>query len=254
MKTVFYIAQNTFRETIRNKVLYNILLVAGVALMLSISFGDLSVFSRGQVMTDFGLATMSLTGLLLAVFIGVGMLGVEISSKTVYGVITKPVTRDKFILGKFLGLLITLLLNFILIAAVFFIMVRLMGANQNVSILSAILLLVIEMTVIIAAAIFFSSFTTPTLAAIFTLGFYVAGHLNDLAGIAAQQQNDIVWSTILKILYFTMPNLEHFNIRTAVVYDLPIPSGFVTGAVVYGLLYTALLLILSVVSFSRKDL
>ncbi|HMA64073.1 MAG TPA: hypothetical protein VKO63_02700, partial [Chitinispirillaceae bacterium] len=91
IRSTCYIAQNTFKETIRNKILYNILLVAGIALVLSISFGDLSVFSRGQVMADFGLATMSLTGLLLAVFIGVGMLGVEITTKTIYGVITKPV-------------------------------------------------------------------------------------------------------------------------------------------------------------------
>ena len=254
MKTVYYIAQNTFKETIRNKILYNILLVAGVALVLSISFGDLSVFSRGQVMADFGLATMSLTGLLFAVFVGVGMLGMEISSKTIYGVVTKPVTREAFIFGKFFGLLATLLLNFTLIAIVFFISIRLMGANQNLSVVSAILLLMIEMVVIVAAAIFFSAFTTPTLAAIFTLGFYVAGHLNDIAGIGAEQQNDIVWKTVLKTLNFLLPNLEHFNIRTAVVYNLPIPSGFVSGAVVYGLLYAVLLLVMSIILFSRKDL
>ena len=254
MKTVFYIAQNTFKETIRNKILYNILLVAGVALVLSISFGDLSVFSRGQVMADFGLATMSLTGLLFAVFVGVGMLGMEISSKTIYGVVTKPVTREAFIFGKFFGLLATLLLNFTLIAIVFFVSIRLMGANQNMSVVNAILLLMIEMVVIVAAAIFFSAFTTPTLAAIFTLGFYVAGHLNDIAGIGAEQQNDIVWKTVLKTLNFLLPNLEHFNIRTAVVYNLPIPSGFVSGAVLYGLLYAMLLLVMSIVIFSRKDL
>ena len=110
MNAVLIIAANTFKETIRNKVLYNILLVAAVALLLSLSFGDLSIFSRAQVMTDFGLATMSLTGLLLAVFIGVGLLGVEISNKTVYGIISKPVTRAAFISGKFLGLCATLFL------------------------------------------------------------------------------------------------------------------------------------------------
>jgi ABC-type transport system involved in multi-copper enzyme maturation permease subunit len=254
MKAIFYIAQNTFKETIRNKILYNILLVAGVALVLSVSFGDLSLFSRGQVMADFGLATMSLTGLLLAVFIGVGMLGVEISSKTIYGVVTKPVTREFFILGKFFGLLATLLLNFSLIAVVFFVTIKVMGANQNLSIIYAILLLMVEMIVIVAAAIFFSAFTTPTLAAIFTLGFYVAGHLNDMVGIGAQQQNDIVWKFVLKTFSYILPNLEHFNIRTAIVYNLPIPSGFVSGAVIYGLCYAAILLVMSVALFSRKDL
>lgn len=254
MKSVFYIAQNTFRETIRNKILYNILLVAGVALVLSMSFGDLSVFSRGQVMADFGLATMSLTGLLLAVFIGVGMLGVEISTKTIYGVITKPVTREEFILGKFFGLITTLFLNFILIAAVFLISIKMMGASQNAPVLYAILLLFVEMMVIVSAAIFFSSFTTPTLSAIFTLSFYVAGHLNDLVNIGAEQQANLIWKSVLKLLYYLIPNLEHFNVRSQIIYNLPIPPGFVQGAVCYGLLYSALLLLLSIALFSRKDL
>jgi Cu-processing system permease protein len=254
MRAAFFIAQNTFRETIRNKILYNILLVSGVALVLSMSFGDLSVFSRGQVMADFGLAIMSFTGLLLAVFIGVGMLGVEIASKTIYGVLTRPVTRTEFVLGKFLGLIATLLLNFVLIAAVFLIAVNVMGANQNASIIYAIILLVVEMIVIVAASMFFSSFTTPTLSAIFTLGFYVAGHLNDMVGVSAQQQQDIIWKAILKVLYYVLPNLEHFNIRTPIVYGLPVPSGFVQDAVCYGLLYASLLLVLSIALFSRKDL
>jgi len=254
MKAVYTIACNTFKETIRNKILYNILLVAGVALILSVSFGDLSVFSRAQVMTDFGLATMSLTGLLLAVFIGVGMLGVEISTKTIYGVITKPVTREAFILGKFFGLLATLLLNFVLIALVFFITIHTLGVPQNASVFNAVLLLMVEMVVIVAAAILFSSFTTPTLAAVFTIGFYIAGHLNDLVNIGAQQQQSIIWSTVLKVLFYIVPNLENFNIRTAVVYNLPIPAGFIAGAVLYGILYAAILLVLSIVLFSRKDL
>jgi Cu-processing system permease protein len=254
IKSTCYIAQNTFKETIRNKILYNILLVAGIALVLSISFGDLSVFSRSQVMADFGLATMSLTGLLLAVFIGVGMLGMEITTKTIYGVITKPVTRASFILGKFFGLLATLMLNFILIAAVFFITIRVMGAGQSFTMFYAVLLLMIEMIVIVAAAIFFSSFTTPTLSAIFTIGFYIAGHLNDLVNIGAEQQSNPVWSSVLKCLFYVLPNLENFNIRTAVVYNLPVPSGFITMAVVYGLLYASILLLFSMVLFSRKDL
>ena len=254
MKTVLTIASNTFKETVRNKVLYNILLVAGAALFLSMSFGDLSVFSRTQVMTDFGLATMSLTGLLLAVFIGAGMLGSEISTKTVYGILTKPVSREQFIFGKFFGLVTTLLLNFALISLVFFIAITLMGADVKISIMDAVVLLAVEMSVIVSAAIFFSSFTTPTLAAIFTIGFYISGHLNDLVDIGTRQQESVIWQMILKFFYFLLPNLEHFNIRSRVVYDLPVPPDFVTGALCYGVLYTILLLLLSSMVFSRKDL
>lgn len=254
MNAVFTIALNTFRETIRNKVLYNILLVAAGALLLSLSFGDMSVFSRAQVMTDFGLATMSLTGLLLAIFIGVGLLGVEISSKTVYGVLSRPVRREAFIAGKFCGLCATLVLNFFLIAIVFSVAIRLLGVTVQTTVWYAVLLLAIEMMVIVAASIFFSSFTTPTLSAIFTIGFYIAGHLNDLMGIGAEQQRSAVWRIMLQTINYLLPNLEYFNIRTRVVYDLVIPEQFVLEAAMYGLLYAVVLLMLAGVIFSRKDL
>ena len=144
MNTIFTVARNTFRETIRNKVLYNILLIAFAALVLSMSFGDLSLFSRAQVMADFGLATMSVTGLLLAVFIGVGMLGQEVANKTVYAVLTKPADRDMFIFGKFLGLSATLLLNLVLIAIVFYISIFMMGIALKITTFYAVLLILVE--------------------------------------------------------------------------------------------------------------
>lgn len=255
MRTIGLVAVNTFKETIRNKVLYNILLVAAVVLLLALSFGDLSVMSRVQVMADFGLATMSLTGLLLAVFIGVGMLGSEIASKTIYGVLSKPVDRTHFLAGKFFGLLSTLILNFLLIAAVFFGAITLLtGQMPEFSIFLAVFLLMIEMSVIIAASMLFSTFTTPTLAAIFTLAFYAAGHLNDLLSLSANAQADPVLGFILKAINYILPNLEHFNIRTQVVFDLPVPDGLVGYGVLYGLLYSALLLFFSSILFSRKDL
>jgi ABC-type transport system involved in multi-copper enzyme maturation permease subunit len=205
-------------------------------------------------MTDFGLATMSLTGLLLAVFIGVGLLGVEIRTKTVYGVVGRPVSREAFILGKFCGLCSTLLLNFMLVALVFFVSIRLLGVSPGPPVIYAVLLLAVEMALIVAVSIFFSTFTTPTLAAIFTIGFYIAGHLNDLVGTEISMQKSRLWQVILKSLYYMVPNLEHFNIRTRVVYNLVIPDRFVLEAVLYGVLYIVVLLAASMAVFSRKDL
>ncbi|MCL2689601.1 MAG: hypothetical protein FWE57_07130 [Chitinispirillia bacterium] len=255
MRVIWLVALNTFKETVRNKVLYNILLVAAVALLLALSFGDLSVMSRVQVMSDFGLATMSLTGLLLAVFIGVGVLGTEIADKTVYGVLCKPIGRTQFIAGKFAGLFVTLVLNFILIALVFITAITyLAGRMPETGIYAAVFLLMIEMAVIIAAAILASCFTTPTLAAIFTLAFYAAGHLNDLITLSADVQANPVMRAILVFLNYALPNLQHFNIRTQVVFDLALPNGFVLLSCLYGLLYTALLLLFSSLLFAKKDL
>ncbi|MDR2727914.1 MAG: hypothetical protein LBB56_02190 [Chitinispirillales bacterium] len=255
MRVIWLVALNTFKETVRNKVLYNILLTAAVALLLALSFGDLSVMSRIQVMSDFGLATMSLTGLLLAVFIGVGVLGTEIAGKTVYGVICKPVGRTQFIIGKFAGLFVTLVLNFILIALVFVgAITYLAGQMPQAGIYAAVLLLMAEMAVIIAAAILASCFTTPALAAIFTLAFYAAGHLNDLISLSADAQINPVMKTVLTVLNYVLPNLEHFNIRTQAVFGLPLPNGIVGLSCLYGLFYTALLLLFSSLLFAKKDL
>jgi len=255
MRVLWLVALNTFRETIRNKILYNILLVAAVVLLLAMSFGDLSVMSRVQVMSDFGLATMSLTGLLLAVFIGVGVLGAEIADKTVYGVLCKPVDRVQFIGGKFLGLFVTLVLNFLLITLIFITAITIMtGHAPQSEIFYAVLLLMVEMSVIISAAIMWSCFTTPTLAAIFTLAFYAAGHLNDLITLSADVQTNPFLKVVLAALHYILPNLEYFNIRTQVVFGLAVGDGQVWLASIYGIFYTALLLLFSSLLFARKDL
>ncbi|MFP4417910.1 MAG: ABC transporter permease [Chitinivibrionales bacterium] len=254
MKTLFLIAVNTFRETIRNQVLYNILLFAIVIIVLSVSFGDWSVFARVQVMQDFGLATMSVSGLLLAVFIGVGLLGREVASKTVYGLATKPVRRWNILLGKFSGLMGTLMLNFFIMTLCFIGAIVLIGGETGGQILLAVLLIWIEMALIVAVSLFFSTFTSPSLAAILTFGFYIAGHFNNLTDTQFVHSEMSLYWIVLNVIYFLMPNLEHLNIRADVIYGNGVTPGFVLYAGVYGILYTILFLFLSSVTFSRKDL
>lgn len=254
MFTILDVARNTFKETIRNKVLYNILFFALGIILLSVSFGDWSVFARVQVMEDFGLATMSLTGLLLAVFIGVGMLGREISSRTVYGVLTKPIARWHFVLGKFFGLLATLFINYCIMIAFFWIVLTIYDGAPKANIGAAIFLIWIEMGVMISVAILFSTLASPMLSAIFTLAFYVCGHFNDLIGLVYLQKKDELIKSVLHFVYYLLPNLEHFNIRERVVYDLAIPSNYVVLSTLYGSLYIALFLCIACIVFARKDL
>ncbi len=252
---VVTVAVNTFRETVRNKILYNILFVALGVIVFSVSLGDWSVFARVQVMQDFGLATMSLTGLLLSVFIGVGMLAREVSSKTIYMVVTKPVHRSSFIVGKFLGLLTLLLLDYLILSVFFWGAIWWMGGQAHATLLQAILLIWIEMAVMIAAALFFSSFSSgPVLAAILTAAFYVGGHLNDLVSIELLEGKQKALEGVLRAVYFLLPNLEHFNVRTAMVYGLELPAGYVPLACMYGVMYVVLLLYLSCLVFGRRDL
>jgi len=254
MRQLYEIAANTFRETIRNQVLYIVLFFVVALIFLSVFIADWSVFARVQVMQDFGLATMSIAGLLLAVFIGVGLLGKEVGQKTLYNVITKPVARMFFVFGKFFGLFSTLIVTFAVMSIVFAGTVFMLGGVLDKSMLWAILLIWAEMSVMISAAVFFSTLTSPILASMYALVFYVAGHLNDLLSLKMIEQKGSFYPAVLKTIYFVLPNLEHFNIRDNIVYNIPLPSSYFAFAFAYGALYTALFLLLSSVFFDRKDL
>lgn len=254
MKTTFIIALNTFKETIRDKILYNILLFAGLIIALSISFGEWSVFARVQVMQDFGLATMSLSGLLLSIFIGVAMLGKEVNSKTIYILASPPVNRTSIILGKFSGLIMTLILNYLIMSLFFLCMLFFIGGGITFKIVQAVFLIGVEMSVIVAVSLLFSTITTPVISALLTIAFYIAGHFNDFVDIHYVEETNALLALFLKVLYFFLPNLEHFNIRTPVVYGLSIPDGYVLMSTVYGLVYLVIFLSISSLIFSRKDL
>lgn len=245
---------NTFKETIRNKVLYNILLIVGIIIVLSVSFGEWSVFARVQVMKRFGLATMSLSSVLLAVFIGIGMLGKEESDKTIYMTAVRPISRWPIIIGKFIGLCSTLWINFAITSIFFILSLYWIGGSVDSKLFFAIYLTALEMAVIIAAAVLFSTMTTPALAAIFTIAFYIIGHFNDHLDVQALMEGSQSTKIILTIIYYLLPNLEHFNIRTPVIHNLDVPFVYISYGTLYAALYVTLFLTIASVIFSKKDL
>jgi Cu-processing system permease protein len=254
MRQLYEIAANTFLETVRNHILYLVLFFALALIVLSVFVADWSVFARVQVMQDFGLATMSIAGLLLAVFIGVGLLGREMSQKTLYHVITKPVSRSVFVCGKFFGLFATMVCTFAVMTAIFLATLFSLGGVITAQVVLAVVLIWVEMSVMISAAVLFSTLTSPMLASIFSLAFYVAGHFNDLLSLKFVEHKGSLYPALLRAIYFLLPNLEHFNVRDNVVYGIALPRFYFGAAIAYGVLYTMLFLILSCLLFSKKDL
>lgn len=252
--TIIVIATNTFRETIRNKVLYNILLFAIVTIALAISFGQWSVFARVMVMNDLGLFTMSLSGLMLSVFIGSSMLGKEISGHTIYLMATRPIERSAILIGKFLGVYATLFLNFLLMGIAFGVSLTLSDGTIGIAHFQALGLLFLEMGLVLAVSLLFSVLSSPTLAAIFTIGFYIIGHLNNLSSISAISEGSKFVIYLVKSINFIIPNLDHFNIRAAVVYGEEISNSLIGFSVIYGLLYIGIILLISTLFFEKKDL
>ncbi len=254
MRKVWAIAVNTFREAIRDKILYNLLFFALAIMVLSVSLSNLTLGQRVKIMEDIGLASISIFGLLIAIFVGIQLVYKEIQRRTIYVLLAKPVPRYQFILGKFVGLVITIGVNTLVMAITFAVILQVFAQTPlSLALASGILLIFLELMLITAVALFFSTFSTPTLSAMFTLGIYVIGHLSsDLREFGAVSKVAGV-RELTAAVYYLLPNLENFNIKTEVVYDLPVDPMFYLFALGYGVAYISFLLLAATLVFRKRD-
>ena len=244
---------NTFREAIRDKLLYNLLIFALLLIGCSVILSTLTIGERSKIIIDISLASINLFGVLIAVFIGIGLVSKEIERKTIYTIISKPVYRWQFLLGKYLGLLITLAVNVTLMTIGFY-LVQLAGEwPLQFELLKAVWLIFVELMVITAFALFFSTFTTSTLAGIFSLSLYVIGHLTGDLKVFAQQFGGSWLEGMANFLYYVLPNLENFNVKSQVVHNVQISMTWVFWSSLYGFVYMGLILLLATVVFQNRD-
>jgi ABC-type transport system involved in multi-copper enzyme maturation permease subunit len=250
---IFAIAANTFRETIRNKILYAILAFALLVIGLSYFLADLSVGEMTRIIADVGLASIHVFGVIMAVFIGITLVSQEVERKTIYLILSRPVPRWEFILGKALGLSSTLALTTLVMAATLFLVHFGYGREPEAGILVASAGIYLELVMLICLASFFSTFTTPVLSAIFTLSMFLIGHVSrDLLAFGGRSASAAVqWGS--RILFYALPNLEHFNWKNEVVYGGIRAAGVLGPAVAYLLCYCAAVLGTACLLFSRKD-
>jgi ABC-type transport system involved in multi-copper enzyme maturation permease subunit len=257
---IIAIALNTFKETIRDKILYNLLIFALIMIGSSVLLERLTLGERTKITIDLGLASISLFGALIAIFIGIGLVYKEIERKTIYTIVSKPIARYKFILGKFFGLLITLLVNVAIMSAGFFIILYVLRSSYHVGVpldligvLKAIFLIFLELILLTSIALFFSTFSTPTLSAIFSLSFYVIGHLSQDLKFFGSRSESIFVQKLSSFAYYLLPNLENFNIKAQAAYNLPVEPEYIALVIGYGVLYTTVILLLATAIFQRRD-
>ncbi len=254
MNRIGYIALNTYRETVRDKVLYNLVLFALLMIASSYILGTISVYQEVKIINDLGLASISVFGMVIAIFIGISLVSKEIDKRTLYSLLPKPISREQFILGKYLGLCLTLLVNVAIMSAGFYLLLFVMGEPFESGLLKAIVLIYVKLMVLVSVAILFSTFTTPTLAGLFTGFTYVAGYYSsDLKNF-----DSIVDSTFLPqvttALYYALPNFKNFDIKAQAVAGAPLPLSQIGWAMAYALVYIALLLMVSTWIFKRRNL
>ncbi|MGC9056338.1 MAG: ABC transporter permease [Candidatus Saccharicenans sp.] len=247
------IARNTFKEAKRDRVLYLLFFFAAICLLFSRFLALLTVGDRVKIIKDVGLASIQLFGMLMAILMGTGLVYKEIDKKTIFTLLAKPIHRVEFLLGKFLGLVLTIFIMTVLMAIIFLLILFLHTFTIEWSILLAILYIFFELCLMTAVALLFSTFTTPILASLYSLGFYLIGHLSWSLEMLIKKVKSGAGRAILRLLYIVLPDLENFNFKTEVVHHLPIPTKLLGISFFYGLVYTAFLLILSMLIFRRRD-
>jgi len=254
MSRIIAIALLAFTEAVRDRILYSLLAFAMAMIGSSALLVALSVGGEEKIIKDLGMTAISLIGVLIAVFIGVGLVSREIDRRTIYPVITRPVHRAEFILGKFCGLGLTLLVIVALMAVGLLSLARVMEGTWSPDLLPAILLAFVELLILTSAAIFFSTFTTPTLSTTFTLSLFVMGRLSgDLKQFAAQFGGSSL-KALTTALAYTLPNLARFNISEAGVHGISLGPNYIPLALLYGGAYLVLFLAAAIAVFARRDL
>lgn len=247
------IAVNTVREAVRSKVLYTLLFFALLLIATGVILATLSYVERERILQDVGFASIRFFGAAIAILVGVGLIHKEVDRRTIFTILSKPVSRSEFLLGKFAGLVATLWLQVAIMAAGFAIVSWLAGAPITAGHAKAMLLVGGEIALLVAVATLFSSFTTPMLASFFGAGIYMVGHLTrDLRRLGAQSGDEAI-ANATAVLHRVLPDLQSFNLTIEAVHGLPIPGSAVWQPLLYALCYSAALLALAAVIFERRD-
>lgn len=266
MATIALVAGAVFKESVRDRVPYSMVVFAVLLMATSFLISQLTAGQDLKIIKDLGLAALAVFGLLIAVFIGIGLVSKEVERRSVFALLAKPLTREQFILGKYAGLVLTLIVNLTVMTLAFYGVLAYYHWSSPVTVragwpaaavdprlLIAVLMLVGELMIVTAVAVFFSTFSSPLLSAMLTLGCWVAGHFNaDLRHFEAVIDTP-AFVIAARVLYYLLPNLAPFNVRAELVYGLPIAWSHVAYTMVYAGVYVSLLLLAAIAIFRRRD-
>ncbi|HTX16040.1 MAG TPA: ABC transporter permease [Candidatus Baltobacteraceae bacterium] len=251
------VAINTFREAVRDRVLYNLVLFALMMIGAAILVGQISIGIERLVIVNLGLSAISIFGLVMAIFIGVGLVYKEMEKRTLYTLLAKPIRRSEFLVGKYGGLLLTLVVNtsFMalgLAAALYYVGRPFVHADAWIPV--AIYFILLQLALVTALALFFSCFSSPMLSALFTLGIYVTG----VFGSDIREFGEFAKSPPIKvatrIVYYVVPNFHNFNVIGVVAHGEAIPVSLIWQNTLYAVLYVTLVLVAASAVFARRNL
>jgi len=254
LSRILSIAKNTFREAVRDRVLYNLVLFVLLIVVCAILLGDLTDGQEARTIINIGLNAMLLFGTFIAIFVGVGLVSKEIEKRTVFGIFSKPVRRWEFITGKYLGLSLTLLVNVAVMGIGVSLALLYVGAvNRALSIWGGIYLIFLELTILTAVALVFSSFSSPALSALLTFFVFVIGHLSASLRDLGHSLQSKTAEYFLEAVYWLMPNLANYSFRTEAANGMMPNGSMLIGGSLYAVVYVLALLIIAISVFSQRN-
>ncbi len=252
---LFTIALNTFKESIRNKILIGVLLFSVLIIISTMVLVQLTIGQWMKITVDIGMGAISLFGNLMAIFLGINLVAREIDRKTVYTIVSKPIKRYEFIISKYLGLIITIFVNVVLMLIILLLILKFYVRYDipYLGTIQAFYFLILEFMIISAIAIFFSTFSTPIMSATFALTLWFIGHLlSDLKFWSMKSENE-AFKFLINVIYYILPDLELLNLKSNIVYQITADTGYIVWVTAYSILYAIIMLIASILIFEKRD-
>jgi len=257
MRRVGVVAFNTFREAVRDRVLYNLVFFALLMMAAAVAVGQISIGIEQTVIVSLGLSAISVIGLLISVFIGVALVSKEMDKRTLYALLAKPVRRWEFLLGKFGGLVLTLAVNTAAMALgllLVMLFVKHSLERGDAAVLVAVYFILLKLTLIVALALLFSCFTTPLLAILFTVGLYIVGlYVQELRNLPVEVMSPAM-AAFTRWLSYLLPNFENFNVMAMAAHGRAVPGALILQNTLYTVIYCTVVLTAAAAVFSRRNL
>jgi ABC-type transport system involved in multi-copper enzyme maturation permease subunit len=256
MNRVASIAWHTFKESVRERILYNLVVFALLLIGAAILFGSISVGIEQIIVVNLGLSAISAFGLLMAIFVGITLVWKEIDRRTIYSILAKPVQRAEFIVGKYAGLMLTLSINTAIMTAGFYLALfyaqRSLGLADLV-VLQGVYFILLQLAMVVALALLFSCISTPVLSAVFTFSLYVIGNfLSDIRWFGEETGSPLVMG-FTAVIYYLLPNFSNFSVIRQIAHGQPVPGYLLVSNSLYALLYVSILLSAAVLIFERRE-
>jgi Cu-processing system permease protein len=254
MKAMIAIARNTFQEAIRDRILYTflgfaVLLIVGSRFISMITIGD-----QAKIIKDVGFLAVQMFGMLIAVMVSVIMVAREFEQRTIYTILSRPVSRTQYLIGKYLGMLLISGFMILLMSFVLLLIVQLFARQFDLLILFGGFMTYLEMMILSAFAVLFATLTKPILGSVLTLTTFVFGHFTGALLLLQLRLDNAIADFLIPVFYYILPNLEVFNFKTEIVHAMPIPTMSVVWAIAYALIYSTLLILLAGMQFNGKDI